>query len=337
MRILVAGGAGYIGSHMTKMLLEAGHEPVVIDNLSGGHREAVPGGRFVKGDLGDGALLDNIFSEIPFDGVMHFASFIQVGESVDDPSKYYRNNVANTMILLDAMIRNGVPRLIFSSTAAIFGEPVHVPIDEDHPKSPVNPYGWSKWMVERILADYDKAYGLRHTSLRYFNAAGADASGTLGERHDPETHLIPLALRAASGRLASIRIFGTDYDTPDGTCIRDYIHVSDLCCAHLLALERLADGAASAPFNLGNGSGFSVREVIDTARKVTAAAVPVVEAPRRVGDPVRLVADATRARQELGWRPAFTDLETIIAHAWAWERKVASSPPSRARCSAGVS
>lgn len=336
MRVLVAGGAGYIGSHMTKMLLDEGHEPVVLDNLSGGWRDAVPGGRFVKGDLCDRALLDDIFSGMRIDGVMHFASFIQVGESVRNPSGYYLNNVANTMVLLDAMVRNRVPRFIFSSTAAIFGEPDQVPISEDEPQAPVNPYGRTKWMVERILGDYERAYGLQHTSLRYFNAAGADPSGMLGERHEPETHLIPLALRAASGRLASVRILGSDYDTADGTCIRDYVHVTDLCRAHLLAIERLMDGAPSAPYNLGNGSGFSVREVVDTARKVSGRTVRTVDAPRRAGDPARLVADATRARRELGWRPRYSDLETIVAHAWAWEQKLASSPSAPAAAERAV-
>lgn len=322
MKILVVGGAGYIGSHMTKLLLDCGHEAVVMDNLSSGFRDAVPGGEFIKGDLCDRALLDALFSTRRIDGVMHFASFIQVGESVAHPSEYYRNNVANTINLLDAMERHGVKRLIFSSSAAIFGEPRRVPIDEEHPKAPTNPYGRSKWMVEEILADYERAYGLPHTCLRYFNAAGADPSGKLGERHDPETHLIPLALQAAAGRIPSIKVFGSDYDTPDGTCIRDYIHVTDLCRAHLLAMERLMDGAESRAYNLGNGSGFSVREVIDAARRVTARPIAVLEASRREGDPVRLVADAARARRELGWQPQYAALDTIIAHAWAWEQQV---------------
>jgi UDP-glucose 4-epimerase len=330
MKILVVGGAGYIGSHMTKLLLDSGHEAVVVDNLSSGFRVAVPGGEFVKGDLCDRALLDGLISTRRFDGVMHFASFIQVGESVARPSEYYRNNVANTINLLDATVKHGVARLIFSSSAAIFGEPSRVPIDEDHAKVPTNPYGRSKWMVEQILADYERAYGLRHTCLRYFNAAGADPSGSLGERHEPETHLIPLTLQAASGRIASIKVFGRDYDTPDGTCIRDYIHVTDLCRAHLLAMERLMDGAASRAYNLGNGSGFSVKEVITAARRVTASPITVIEAPRREGDPARLVADAARAQRELGWRPQYAALDTIIAHAWAWERQVTMRPrPAR--------
>ncbi len=320
MRILVVGGAGYIGSHMTKMLLDEGHEAVVVDNLSTGHRDAVPGRIFLKVDLGSRVLLDTIFSGRHFDGVMHFASSIQVGESVAHPGSYYWNNVANTLNLLDAMVRRRVHRLVFSSSAAIFGEPRYVPIDETHPKAPLTPYGRSKWIVEQMLPDYERAHGVRHVCLRYFNAAGADPSGSLGERHDPETHLIPLALQAASGRASSVRIYGTDYDTLDGTCIRDYIHVNDLCRAHLLAMEHLMEGGKSRAYNLGNGNGFSVREVIETARRVTAGPIEAEEAGRRAGDPARLVADATLARRELGWQPLYPGLDTIIAHAWAWER-----------------
>jgi len=256
-RVLVVGGAGYIGSHMVRMLLDRGHAPVVFDNLSTGHADAVPAGMLVRGDLGEPDALDAVFRAHRFDGVMHFASFIQVGESVHEPAKYYRNNVANTLNLLDAMRRHGVGSFIFSSTAAIFGEPDHVPIDERHPRRPINPYGFSKFVIEQVLADYDHAYGLRSTCLRYLNAAGADPQGRLGERHEPETHLIPLVLQAASGRRSHIDIFGSDYDTPDGTCIRDYIHIVDLCDAHLLALDRLRAGAASGAYNLGNGNGFS--------------------------------------------------------------------------------
>jgi len=319
MKILVIGGAGYIGSHMTKLLRDAGHKPVVLDNFSTGFPDALLGAEFVNGDLCDRSLLDDVFSVHRFDGVMHFASSIQVAESVVHPAKYYGNNVANTLRLLDAMVVHGVMRLIFSSSAAIFGEPKRVPIDEDHPKAAVSPYGRSKWMVEQILGDYERAYGLRHTCLRYFNASGADPSGELGERHEPETHLIPLVLRVASGRLSAIKAFGNDYDTPDGTCIRDYVHVTDLCQAHLLALERLVDGAASTAYNLGNGDGFSVKEVIRVAGTVTGKAINVINAPRRDGDPARLVADSTRARRELGWRRQYSELDVIIAHAWAWE------------------
>jgi UDP-glucose 4-epimerase len=321
MKILVVGGAGYIGSHMSMLLRENGHAVTVMDNLSSGHRDAVPGARFVQGDLADRALLDRVLASQRFDGVMHFASFIQVGESVASPSKYYLNNVSNTLNLLDAMVKHRVGRLIFSSTAAVFGEPMYVPIDEDHAKTPANPYGRTKWMVEQILADYDRAYGLRHSCLRYFNAAGADPGGRLGERHDPETHLIPLVLKAACGRRPSITIFGTDYDTRDGTCIRDYIHVTDLCHAHLLALQRLMDGEASRAYNLGNANGFSVREVVETARRVTARPISVSEAARREGDPARLIADSKRARTELGWRPQYGELAVIIGHAWAWENR----------------
>ena len=322
MKVLVVGGAGYIGSHMVAMLLERGHDVVVLDNLSTGYREAVLGGLLVHADLADREALDAVMSAHRFDGVMHFASFIQVGESVQDPAKYYRNNVANTINLLDAMRRHRCDNFIFSSTAAIFGEPDYVPIDEKHPRRPINPYGYSKLVVEQMLTDYDRAYGLRSVCLRYFNAAGADPGTRVGERHEPETHLIPLVLRAASGRGAHVQIFGNDYPTPDGTCIRDYIHIVDLCEAHLLALERLRAGAMSARFNLGNGNGYSVAEVVDTAERVTGMRIARVVAPRRAGDPARLVAEAKLAREELGWCPRFDDLHTIVAHAWAWEKKL---------------
>ncbi|MGZ5052341.1 MAG: UDP-glucose 4-epimerase GalE [Methylobacter sp.] len=321
MRILVVGGAGYIGSHMVKMLLAEGHQVATFDNLSSGHRDAVLGGEFFHGDLADPTELDAVFVRFRPDAVMHFASFIQVGESVRRPDMYYRNNVTNTVNLLDAMVAHRVRHFIFSSTAAVFGEPDYVPIDEAHPKQPVNPYGRSKWMMEQVLDDYDRAFELKSVCLRYFNAAGADPDGLLGERHEPETHLIPLVLQAASGRRPDIHLFGRDYDTPDGTCIRDYIHIVDLCSAHLLALRHLADGGCSERFNLGNGTGFSVQQVIDTAEKITGRKVAVVDSPRRDGDPARLVADSTRARELLGWRPKFAGLETIVAHAWAWELK----------------
>jgi UDP-glucose 4-epimerase len=323
MKVLVVGGAGYIGSHMLQMLFDRGHEPVVFDNLSTGYRDAVPAGRLIEGDLADPAALDGLFAAHRFDGVMHFASFIQVGESVREPAKYYRNNIANTLNLLDAMHRHGVAHFIFSSTAAIFGEPDYVPIDEAHPRRPINPYGFSKFAIEQVLADYDRAYGLRSTCLRYFNAAGADPEGRLGERHEPETHLIPLVLQAASGRRSHIDVFGQDYDTPDGTCIRDYIHIVDLCEAHLLALDRLRAGAPSGAYNLGNGNGFSVKEVIDASERVAGTPIARKYAGRRAGDPARLVADARRARTELGWQPRFADLDTIVRHAWVWECKTA--------------
>jgi len=326
MKVLVVGGAGYIGSHMVKMLLDKGHGVVTLDNLVNGFEDAVTGGEFVLGDLNDPKGLDSLFKKHRFDGVMHFASHIQVGESVVDPGKYYQNNVANTLNLLDAMVAHDVKYFIFSSTAAIFGEPEYVPIDEKHPKVPINPYGASKWMIERALADYDKAYGLKSCCLRYFNAAGADPDGELGERHEPETHLIPLVLQAASGRRDSITVFGNDYDTPDGTCIRDYIHITDLCQAHLLALDKLVKGADSMAFNLGNGEGFSVQQVIDTAREVTGKPIPVKMDVRREGDPARLVADSKQAREVLGWQPEYADLATIIAHAWQWEEKFLCPP-----------
>jgi UDP-glucose 4-epimerase len=320
-KVLVVGGGGYIGSHMVKRLLERDLKVVTLDNLATGHRDAVLGGEFVQGDVSDRALLQQLFREHAFDGVMHFASWIEVGESLTAPAKYYQNNVCNTLALLDAMREHGVGNFIFSSTAAVFGEPQYTPIDEAHPCAPINPYGRGKWMVEQILRDFERAYGLHSVCLRYFNAAGADPDGLLGERHCPETHLIPLVLQAASGRRPHITVFGEDYDTPDGTCIRDYVHVTDLCEAHLLALERLWAGGGSGAFNLGNGQGFSVREVIDTVRSVTGRAFPVVQGTRRAGDPARLVADSHRAREVLGWRPRYADLRTIVEHAWAWEQK----------------
>ncbi len=321
MRVLVVGGAGYIGSHMVKMLLGAGHEVITLDNLSSGHRDAVLGGTFVEGDLADPECLNQVFEQHQPEAVMHFASYIQVGESVRKPDIYYRNNVTNTLNLLDVMLKYDVKKFIFSSTAAVFGEPDYVPIDETHPNRPLNPYGRSKWIIEQVLADYSRAFDLRSVCLRYFNAAGADPEGQLGERHDPETHLIPLILQAASGRRESIQVFGRDYDTPDGTCIRDYIHIVDLCSAHLAALEYLTKGGSSDSFNLGNGSGFSVQEVIDAVQKVSGKQVTVINGPRREGDPARLVADAKRARSTLAWQPTYTALDTIVSHAWQWELK----------------
>ncbi len=321
MKVLVMGGAGYIGSHMVKALHRKGIESVTVDNLSTGWKDAVHYGEFVEGDVSDGHLLKNLFDSRHFDAVMHFASFIEVGESVEKPAKYYRNNFSATQALLDAMLECSANRFIFSSSAAIFGEPLRSPIDEDHPKNPINPYGRSKLMVEQLLEDYGRAYGLRHVSLRYFNAAGADPDGELGERHQPESHLIPLVLQAASGRTRSITLFGEDYDTPDGTCIRDYVHVTDLCSAHILALNHLMDGGESSAFNLGNGSGFSVREVIDSAQRVTQKEIKVDVGPRREGDTARLVADSSRMRSKLGWNPKYGQLDVIIEHAWKWETK----------------
>ena len=321
MKILVVGGAGYIGSHMVKMLHLAGHDVVTLDNLSNGYRDAVLFGAFIEGDIADRDLLDKLFSENQFDGVMHFASYIQVGESVEKPAMYYDNNVSNTLTLLSAMADANIKTFIFSSTAAIFGEPDYVPIDEKHGRVPINPYGHSKLMVEQILKDFDKAYGMKSVCLRYFNAAGADADGELGERHIPETHLVPLVLQAASSRRDAISIFGTDYDTPDGTCVRDYIHIEDLCSAHLTGLEYLVNGGESRQYNMGNGQGYSIREVIDAVKKVTGNDFTVIEAERRDGDPARLVADSTLLQKELGWKPKYPDLETIIEHAWNWEQK----------------
>lgn len=320
-KILVTGGAGYIGSHMVEMLMRNQHQVVVLDNLIGGYQEAVLGTPLVVGDLADRDLLEKCFAEHHFDAVMNFASFIQVGESVRDPAKYYRNNLANGLNLIETMLKYKVKALIFSSTAAVYGEPQSIPIDVNHPKNPVNPYGRSKWMFEQILQDYDHAYSLKSICLRYFNAAGADPEGRLGERHDPETHLIPLVLQVASGRKAAIDVFGTDYPTKDGTCIRDYIHVVDLCSAHLLALNALLSEASSNAYNLGNGDGYSVLEVIETAEQVTGKSILVNKSPRRAGDPAVLVADSNRAKQELGWKPQYPDLATIIKHAWQWEKQ----------------
>ena len=321
-KVLVVGGAGYIGSHMVKMLGSHGCSVTTLDDLSSGNRDAVSCGNFVQGDMGDRAVLDAVLSQC-FDAVMHFASFIQVGESVQQPAKYYQNNVVNTLTLLEAMRAHGVNRFIFSSTAATFGEPRYSPIDERHPQQPINPYGRSKLMVEKVLADYEQAYGFKSVCLRYFNAAGADPEGQLGERHDPETHLIPLVLQAASVRRPSISVFGRDYDTPDGTCIRDYIHIQDLCSAHWLALQSLLNGADSQAYNLGNGNGFSVQQVVDTAEQVTGRKISVLNGSRRDGDPARLVADSRLAREKLGWQPQYANLATIIEHAWKWEMRMA--------------
>lgn len=317
--ILVVGGAGYIGSHMVWWLGQQGARVVTLDNLSAGHRNAVLHGEFIQGDLADRNLLEQLFSAHRFDAVMHFASSIQVGESVQNPALYYRNNVSHTLHLLDAMRTHGVRRFIFSSTAAVFGEPAYCPIDEAHPQAPINPYGRTKRMVEQVLSDYEHAYGLRSVCLRYFNAAGAHPDGLLGERHEPETHLVPLVLQAASGRRPHITVYGRDYDTPDGTCIRDYVHVMDLAQAHWLALQHLIQGGHSARFNLGNGGGYSVQQVIDAARRVSGRPITVAEGPRRAGDPARLVADSRLAQQQLQWHPRHADLDTIIQHAWRWE------------------
>ncbi len=319
--VLVVGGAGYIGSQMVRRLFDDGYRPVALDNLSGGRREAVGPGRLIVADVGDAGAIDALMQAFDFVAVMHFASFIQVEESMLAPAKYYENNVAKTLRLLEAMVRHDIGCLVFSSTAAIFGEPEYVPIDEKHPQAPINPYGRSKWMVEHILADFDRAYGLRSSCLRYFNAAGADPDALSGECHEPETHLIPLVLQVASGRRAAITIYGENYATPDGTCIRDYIHVQDLCDAHLLALEAMLEGAPSTHYNLGNGAGYSILEVIDAVQRVTGSGIARESGPRRPGDPPVLVADATLAKGALHWKPRYPDLDTIILHAWRWEQK----------------
>lgn len=319
-KILVVGGAGYIGSHMVKTLINEGYSVVVLDNLSTGHRRLLTGGEFVQGSLGDANLLEKLFSEHRIQAVMHFAAFSLVGESVQQPLKYYRNNISETVSLIEAMVRHCVKRFIFSSTAAVYGEPEKIPISEDHTYSPTNPYGASKLCVERILADSDRAHGLKSFCLRYFNAAGADASGMIGELHDPESHLIPLILKAAMSKKV-VKIFGTDYPTPDGTCIRDYVHVTDLAQAHLLALQALLDGAESRTFNLGNSIGHSVRQVIDVAQEVTGLPIGTFEDQRRPGDPAVLVADAGRIKRELHWNPEYEDLEKIIASAWKWHSR----------------
>lgn len=319
--VVVAGGAGYIGSHMVRMLLENGWHPVVVDNLATGHAEAVRDATFRPGDIGDSAFMEALLREFEPQCVMHFAAASLVGESTVAPAKYWRNNLVQTLALLDTMLVCGVKQFIFSSTAAVYGNPVQVPITEQHPQQPINPYGNSKLAVERVLADYSQAYGLRSITLRYFNAAGAHPDGSLGERHDPETHLIPLVLQVASGRRAFISRFGSQFPTPDGSCIRDYIHVQDLCTAHLLALKKLAADGRTTVYNLGNGNGHSVNEVIEAARRVTGHPIPLRDDPPRAGDPPVLVADATRARAELGWVPQYPDIETIIAHAWQWERR----------------
>ncbi|MDM8525601.1 UDP-glucose 4-epimerase GalE [Desulfococcaceae bacterium HSG8] len=318
--ILVVGGAGYIGSHMVKDLLHAGYDVITLDNLSTGHRELLPGGQFIEGSLNDTALLDSIFSEHRISAVMHFAAYSLVGESVENPLKYYQNNVAGTINLTDSMIRHKVKRFIFSSSAAVYGEPEEVPITENHPLNPTNPYGATKRLVEQVLKDCDSAYDFRYISLRYFNAAGADESGKIGERHEPESHLIPLVLKTATGERDNISIFGTNYPTPDGTCIRDYIHVSDLTRAHLLAFDALLEGSPSDVYNLGNSKGYSVREVIELARKVTGREIPVIESGKRPGDPAILVARSDKIRKALGWAPRYEDLETIIRTAWNWHR-----------------
>ena len=329
MKLLVVGGAGYIGSHMVKMLVNSGHNVVILDNLSTGFRELAIYGELIVGDLADESLLDDLFSKYQFDGVLHFAAASLVGESMTDPAKYYRNNVSNTINLLDAMVKHNVKSFVFSSSAAVYGEPNSDLIDESHAKDPINPYGSTKLMIERILQDYESAYGLNSISLRYFNACGADPEGELGECHNPETHLIPLILQAASGRRKSITVFGRDYATDDGTCVRDYIHIDDLCTAHALAFDKLIglNDCGALSYNLGNSSGFSVQQVIDVVQSVVSkdgCSVAVEDGERRAGDPATLVANAAKAKSELGWQPEYDDLEVIVGHAWEWEKKLAN-------------
>jgi UDP-glucose 4-epimerase len=322
--ILVTGGAGYIGSHAALLLKRAGYEVVILDNLVYGHQDIVDNvlkTTLVIGDTSDRAALDQLFATYPIAAVMHFAAYAYVGESVTDPGKYYQNNVVGTLTLLDAMRAAGVNKFVFSSTCATYGVPETTPIPENHPQAPINPYGASKLMVERILADYSHAYNLRSVYFRYFNAAGADPEGLLGEDHQPETHLIPLVLQTALGLRNSVSIFGTDYPTPDGTCIRDYIHVNDLADAHVLGLEYLLKGGETTVFNLGNGNGFSVKDVIETARQITGRDIKALECDRRPGDPPALIGSSEKARTTLGWQPKYADLQAIITHAWQWHQQ----------------
>ncbi len=320
--ILVVGGAGYIGSHINKLLNRKGYKTVVFDNLIYGHREFVKWGDFILGDMSDIEQLRLVFKKTPIKAVMHFAALAYVGESVEDPQKYYMNNVANTLNILKVMREFNVNNFIFSSTCATYGNPVKIPITEDHPQNPINPYGQSKLMVEKILSDYSNAYGLKYVALRYFNAAGADPDCEIGEWHEPETHLIPLVLDAAIGKRESIKVFGTDYDTPDATCIRDYIHVTDLADAHILALEYLFNGGKSDVFNLGNGKGFSVKDVIETAKKVSGKNIVEVASPRRAGDPAVLVGSAQKTTEVLNWQPQYFELTKIIETAWNWHQEL---------------
>ena len=317
--ILVMGGAGYIGSHTVKHLLDQGYQVVVADNLIYGHKEAVDArATFIHADLLDSYSLEKVFKAYPIDAVVHFAAFAAVGESVQDPERYYFNNVIGTLNLLHVMQSHGVKKIVFSSTCATYGEPQYTPINEQHPQNPINPYGRTKLMIEQIFADYEKAYGLEHIALRYFNAAGCAADGSIGESHTPETHLIPLVLKAIKGERSNIKVFGMDYDTPDGTCIRDYIHVEDLASAHRLALEKL--GSYSGCLNLGTGIGTSVKEIISAAENVSGKKCPIEYVERRTGDPARLFADNTLAKKILGWAPKYTQIEDIIATAWQWEQ-----------------
>lgn len=320
--ILIVGGAGYIGSHINKELNRQGYETIIFDNLSFGHPEFIKWGNFQRGDLGNIEEIRKLFKKYPIDAVMHFAAFTYVGESVEDPQKYYLNNLRNTLNLLEVMLEEGVKYFVFSSTCATYGTPEEIPMTENHPQKPINPYGKGKFMVEQILTDYSQAYGLEYVSLRYFNAAGADPEAEIGELHQPETHLIPLILDVAIGKRDKIQIYGTDYPTPDGTCIRDYIHVMDLADAHIKALKYLQKGGQSEVFNLGNGQGFSVKEVIETSQKVTGKKIRVEEVERRPGDPPVLVGSSLKAQKILNWHPQYDGLAVIIETAWKWHQKI---------------
>jgi UDP-glucose 4-epimerase len=323
-KILVTGGAGYIGSHAVIALQQAGYEVLILDNLVYGHRDLVETklkAKLIVGDTNDRALLDQLFADHAIAAVMHFAAYAYVGESVTEPDKYYRNNVVGTLTLLEAMVAAKIPYFVFSSTCATYGVPQEVPIPEDHPQKPINPYGMTKLMVEQILKDFDRAYGLKSVCFRYFNAAGANPEGGLGEDHQPETHLIPLVLLTALGKRDAITVFGTDYPTPDGTCVRDYIHVTDLAEAHVLGVKHLLQNQTSEIFNLGNGNGFSVKEVIEAAKKVTGREIKVIESDRREGDPPALVGSGEKAKKMLGWNPKYADLNLILQHAWQWHQQ----------------
>jgi UDP-glucose 4-epimerase len=319
--ILIVGGAGYIGSHMCKYLSKNGYLPIVLDNLSRGHEKAVKWGPLIEGSISDRNILKRVFSEHRIDAVMHYAAYSYVGESVTDPSMYYQNNLADTICLLSEMVEAEIKNIVFSSSCAVYGEPEEIPITENHPKNPVNPYGWTKYMVEQVLNDFKYAYGVEFVSLRYFNAAGADPEGELGEDHNPETHLIPIAIQAALGKREEIRIYGNNYPTHDGTCIRDFIHVEDLAESHLLALNRMLNGKGGGTYNLGNGEGYSVREVIDITRRITGKPIRDRMVDRRDGDPAVLVGSSDKAKNELGWNPRFPDLESIVETAWHWHQK----------------
>ncbi len=321
MAILVTGGAGYIGSHINKLLAHEGYETVVFDNLIYGHREAVKWGTLIEGDLKNIGQIEAVFERYPIEAVFHFAAYAYVGESVAEPEKYYYNNIGCTLNLLKVMRKFGCDKIIFSSSCATYGEPEKTPITEDMPQNPINPYGFTKYAVERIFKDYERAYGLKYVVLRYFNAAGADPEGEIGEAHDPETHIIPLILDAASGKRPNVKVFGTDYPTRDGSCIRDYIHVSDLAAAHLLALRHLEAGKESQFLNLGNTKGTSVLELIEAAKRVTERDIPVVLSERRPGDPAILVGSSEKAKRVLGWEPMYGDIETIVKHAWTWHEQ----------------